>query len=147
MGRMSYQGDNVLATFGFDQNPSSLVGRAIHCVRSIDSTWAVAEYARLTAMYGHPDVEPLYVSSETTFDMICDDLIENGWYLFDWGASESYKQWADVLDGNALYRVTVVSQFQPDCYATVQLFGSEVVSFVDNLSASGCWNIYKVVFV
>jgi hypothetical protein len=135
---MSYRGDNVLSTFGMDQNPSSLVARAIRTVASQPTTWSDAEYRRLTGMYGVPDQEPLYVSSETTFDMICDDLIVNGWYLFDWGLS--FKPlFVLPTEDNTLYKVQFGSAHQPEAYVSVRLFGSEVQAFANDMESSGNW--------
>lgn len=48
------------------------------------------------------------------------------------------------LEPNRRYTVRMRSQVQFDAYATVQLLGSEVIEFVQDLEASGWWFCHDV---
>lgn len=144
MNRMEFRGDNVLCTFGMDQNQASLVARAIRTVLLTETDWAQSEFRRLTAMYGNPEQETVYVSNDTTFDMICDDLIGHGWFLFDAVVNDMPVAVCPDHLLNRFVAVTFGSPFQPEAKASVTLLGSEVAEYVTDMENSCCWFLLNI---
>lgn len=138
-------GDNIAFTFGLDRNVETFVARTINGLTAIETTFADAEWRRLTGLYGNPQEGPLDVKG-ATFDQVCEDLIGHGWWLQDW--NNFTPVWAtDVWTGtNRFYKVRMTNTFTwHEASHTVTLEGDRVFPWIQDMERSGLWTLLAVV--
>lgn len=134
-------GDNLLSTFGVESNPSTLVARAIHSLRQVDTDWAERELGWLIATFGDPTEGELVMYEDDTFQGICDALVERGWHLRDWGYK--VQPVGDMLfDPEGDYRLQFGS-FHAEARFTWHCKGADAEQAIREFEASGDWMVYR----